>query len=82
MMDASAGKPQNFNRKKGRTLVEVASRLKTSVRESDTAARLGGYEFAIILCDMAETTHATKFADSAMYAAKNRGRNSFRFSIG
>ena len=39
-------------------LVEVASRLRTCVREGDTAARQGGDEFAVILEDLGDDTLA------------------------
>jgi diguanylate cyclase (GGDEF)-like protein len=103
-------------------LIEAASRLRSSVRESDVVARLGGDEFVAILngvndagqieavarkilanliasmdiagheCrttasigvavypDHGEDGHIlTKNADIAMYAAKEEGKNDFRF---
>lgn len=103
-------------------LIEIASRLKTTLREEDTLARLGGDEFTIILRDVKSIQSASavaqkiihimkepislnghslfvsssigismfpddaitkenllKYADSAMYKAKDEGRNNFQF---
>ncbi len=43
-------------------LVEVATRLRASIRESDTVARLAGDEFAILLRDVRDVEVATRVA--------------------
>lgn len=102
-------------------LVEVAKRLKTALREEDTASRLGGDEFILMLpgCDAEGAAHVvqkilhvisepykieqydlvvtasigialypydgvdletlSKSADTAMYRAKQDGRDGYRF---
>ena len=44
-------------------LVEVASRLTESVRESDIVARLGGDEFVVVLSDVDSIADAARIAD-------------------
>lgn len=103
-------------------LIEVAKRIKQSLREMDTIARIGGDEFTVVMADVADAAilgrvadhiiqkltfpfmiaahqlvisasvgiavypldgvnaeQLLKNADSAMYAAKNAGRNCFRY---
>ena len=108
-----------------RLLKEVASRLKSCLRETDTLSRQGGDEFLIILADVGEPEQVTRIteavfesfshpfliedhelsstasvgiaiypddgrdfetllkkADTAMYHAKESGRNAYRFFTG
>ncbi len=103
-------------------LTEAAARLKSTVRESDTVARIGGDEFNLILSDIDRPEYASevgckllneirkpfkinghainvstsigisvfpddgedgetllRFADIAMYHAKDKGRNNLQF---
>jgi diguanylate cyclase (GGDEF)-like protein/PAS domain S-box-containing protein len=46
-----------------RVLVEVAERLKASLREADMAARLGGDEFAVVLEDLADASEVVRVAE-------------------
>jgi diguanylate cyclase (GGDEF)-like protein/PAS domain S-box-containing protein len=48
-------------------LIEVAARLKSSVREGDTVARLGGDEFVVLLEDLDENAHAAVQAEYVAY---------------
>ena len=44
-------------------LIEVAERLRTCVREQDTAARLGGDEFTVVIHDLLETADMLPVAE-------------------
>lgn len=48
-------------------LKEVAQRLKTAVRASDTAARIGGDEFLVILGDLSEAEQAADVAAKILH---------------
>jgi diguanylate cyclase (GGDEF)-like protein/PAS domain S-box-containing protein len=51
-------------------LVEVSRRLTTSIRASDTAARFGGDEFALLLEDIEHRHEATETAERVIEALK------------
>lgn len=50
-------------------LVEVARRVKSSLREGDTVARLGGDEFTVVLEDVRSTEFVGKVAEKVLKAA-------------
>jgi diguanylate cyclase (GGDEF)-like protein len=54
----------SFGHRSGdKALVEVAERLKRSLRESDVAARLGGDEFTVLLEDVIDASQALRAAE-------------------
>jgi len=53
-------------------LVEVGTRIKSSVREVDTVARLGGDEFAVLLEDVDDLSHITGTCERILEALRRR----------
>ncbi|HEX8768575.1 MAG TPA: EAL domain-containing protein, partial [Jatrophihabitans sp.] len=51
-------------------LVQVAGRLRSSVRPGDTVGRLGGDEFAIICADLGDTKDLSRVADRVLKALR------------
>lgn len=51
-------------------LQEVAARLRNTVRQSDTVARMGGDEFCVVLSDMADRAEATRVAHKLLEAVR------------
>ena len=49
-------------------LVEVASRLRGCLRESDTVARLGGDEFVVLICNLRDTEETAIVAERILDA--------------
>ncbi|KAK0338483.1 hypothetical protein LTR94_038469, partial [Friedmanniomyces endolithicus] len=47
-------------------IVEIARRLASSLRESDTVARQGGDEFVVVLPELAGETDAAKVAQKLL----------------
>ncbi|HAS84381.1 MAG TPA: diguanylate cyclase, partial [Verrucomicrobia bacterium] len=72
-LDLDGFKPINeaFGRHYGnQVLVEVAQRLKASVRAGDTVARLGGDEFVLLLGDLADVQEGEQALDRVMTALR------------
>jgi diguanylate cyclase (GGDEF)-like protein len=53
-------------------LIEVAERLRASIRTGDVAARLGGDEFAILLSDTGSPEPAEALADRILFSLSRR----------
>ena len=76
-----------------RLLQSIAKRLEQSVRASDTVSRQGGDEFVVLLSEeerwgdaatvagrmLGSVAEAHSIADTAMYNAKENGRQSYQF---
>lgn len=70
-IDLDRFKPVNDNFGHGMgdlLLQEVAERIKTTVRESDTVARIGGDEFLVLLRDIKEDLETVDIAEKVRYA--------------
>ena len=51
-----------------RLLQEIARRLRATLRENDTVARVGGDEFQVVVCNVAGATGAARIAEKLMRA--------------
>jgi len=49
-----------------RLLQEIARRLKATLRENDTVARVGGDEFQVVVCNVAGSVDAARIAEKLM----------------
>lgn len=64
-------------------LVEVAARLRSCLRESDTVARLGGDEFVVLVCNLRDTEETAIVAERILDACSRpivMGQNVFQIS--
>ncbi len=55
-------------------IMEVASRLRDNVRDSDIVARLGGDEFVVVLTEVDDANAAARVADKILQAVAQRYR--------
>ena len=60
VMSVDVGNSTGLGADREQTIREVASRLESCVRASDTLARIGGDSFAIILEDLTQSNHAER----------------------
>ncbi|MEB8059284.1 putative bifunctional diguanylate cyclase/phosphodiesterase [Pseudomonas fulva] len=64
-------------------LVEVAERLRSCLRESDTVARLGGDEFVVLICNLRDVDESAIVAERILDACSKPilvGQNIFQIS--
>ena len=69
----------NYGHQKGDLLLQsVANRINQCIRESDTAARISGDEFVVILSDLLDVNHAMKAANKVAESIVESLRQSYQ----